>query len=339
MFSRLYFLVIFSLCALLFWPTPCHFHANSQVRIGNTNQRHPSLQDLFPQASAVSIPESHNNLASSSAGGNVIEGVFLDQQNSTGCELAKPCVTELSSIQTPNDSFISTLTPGHAHHGTLPPYYPIDLTSKTIQPFNTPKHLRCFRTRKRITESSPISNGNFSNGNNNHATILTHPTMNVSNYRLLQYRRLMKQHAAASASELHGTWRGINKGIATVAIDKQFVKRFYSQGGQTYGDNVSVHQLPHDQLGQSGWQQKLESSSGKQNRSGQFLVQPPQRIGTFRHGAVLNYRQGGNRRFDPTRLIEDKLVKLDDNHMLGRATAKFGPIKIPLSYFVIERIQ
>ena len=56
-------------------------------------------------------------------------------------------------------------------------------------------------------------------------------------------------------------------------------------------------------------------------------------------GAALSYADGGNAKGDPAELLEDQIVRLDGNHMLGRAVAKFGPIKIPLAYFVLERRQ
>ena len=270
-------------------------------------------QVLIRQASLVSVPEHHSQLASSSFTENMVEGVFLDEQLVESTCAANPLDDSLahhSGIRNQDESF-----------------------NETSWPVRVSKHNDLQLPRREHAYTS------YSNSNSGPSTILTHPSMNVSNYRLLQYRRMMTQHAAPHPSELQGTWRGINKGIATVAIDEQFVKRFYVEGGKIYGDNVSVHQLPHERLRQSGWQPIQDSSTAKRKRSGKFLVQDPQRFGPFRHGVVLNYRKGGNRKLDPTRLIEDKLVKLDDNHMLGRATAKFGPIKIPLSYFVIERIQ
>ena len=158
-----------------------------------------------------------------------------------------------------------------------------------------------------------------------------HPAWNTEDYTLLDYRRLMIKSRAPNPHELQGTWQGINKGIATVAIDKRFIKEFQSVNGQVYGDNVIVMQ-------NGGWQPKLDPQTGAIERQGKFLVQEgPRGFGAFRNGAVLNYRKGGNRTLDPARLISDRVVKLDENHMLGRATAKFGPFEIPLSYFVIQR--
>ena len=165
-----------------------------------------------------------------------------------------------------------------------------------------------------------------------HTEVPSHPALNTDNYGLFQYRRLMKSHSAPHPQELQGTWQGINKGIATVAIDERFIKEFRNVNGQVYGDNIEVNQNSGD------WAPIRDQRTGDIKRQGKFLVQQPRGIGPFRHGVVLNYSKGGNRKLDPANLISDQLVKLDDNHMLGRATAKFGPIRIPLAYFVLQRV-
>jgi len=160
----------------------------------------------------------------------------------------------------------------------------------------------------------------------------SHPALNTDNYNLFQYRRMMLNHPAPHPHELQGTWRGINKGVATLAIDERFIKDFRDVNGQIYGDNINVHQ------GSGGWTPIQDHQTGDAQRQGKFLVQQAHGIGPFRHAVVLNYSKGGNGKLDPANLISDQLVKLDDNHMLGRATAKFGPIKIPLAYFVLQKV-
>ena len=72
---------------------------------------------------------------------------------------------------------------------------------------------------------------------------------------------------------------------------------------------------------------------------GAFQVQQPRGRGAFKHGAIFSYRDGDNEKLDPARLLVDKLVVLDSNHLLGRVTANFGPVQIPLSYFTLERVR
>ncbi len=155
----------------------------------------------------------------------------------------------------------------------------------------------------------------------------SHPAVNVDNFNLFQYRRMMLNAQAPQPHELAGTWRGTNKGLATVAIDKQFIKEFQVIDGQVYGDNISVNER---------WEPVYDQYGGLE-RTGKFKVQQPRGIGAFRHGAVLNYRAGNNGPFAASNVVVDRVVKLDDNHMLGRAVVKFGPVQIPLAFFVLER--
>ncbi|MGI9515752.1 MAG: hypothetical protein ACR2NP_01790, partial [Pirellulaceae bacterium] len=166
---------------------------------------------------------------------------------------------------------------------------------------------------------------------------MSHPAMYVHRFCLLQYRRMMRFGRTPHPSELAGTWRGVNKGVATMAIDRQFIKQFYYVNGRLYGDNISVHQVADSQLQQCGWRPIVDPYTGQLKRQGRFAVECPQGIGPFRHGLVLNYAAGGNGR-DPSRMIWDQVVKLDDNHMLGRATIRVGLAKVPVAFFVLERI-
>ena len=103
----------------------------------------------------------------------------------------------------------------------------------------------------------------------------------------------MLNHSAPQPHELQGTWRGVNKGVATIAIDKRFIKEFQSVNGQIYGDNIDVNQRT------GGWEPILDRRTGGIKRQGKFLVQRPRGIGPFGNGAVLNYSKGGNRKLDP----------------------------------------
>ncbi len=162
--------------------------------------------------------------------------------------------------------------------------------------------------------------------------------MDIRNHTLFEYRRMFRNAATPSLHELIGTWRGVNKGVVQLAGYNQFIKEFQSNGHLVIGDNVQVHQVSGDMLRSMGWQPKT-TDAGQLDRGDKFQVQSPRGISVFRHGAVISYRDGGNGKSDPVNLIVDKVVRLDANHLLGRATAKFGPLEIPLAYFVLERIE
>lgn len=166
--------------------------------------------------------------------------------------------------------------------------------------------------------------------------------MDTRNFRLIDYRRMFKAGRAPTVAEMQGRWRGVNKGVVNLAGYNQFIKEIGLTGDVCLGDNVQVHQVSNDILRCMGWQPKIDEC-GQIERRGTFKIYGPggrDGIGgrAFRHGAKFSYRDGGNPRGDASKLLVDRVVMIDCNHMLGRATAKFGPINIPLAYFVLERI-
>jgi len=164
--------------------------------------------------------------------------------------------------------------------------------------------------------------------------------MDTSNFRLIDYRRLFQTGRPPEPAEMVGNWRGVNKGIVELVGYRQFIKEITVQNnGVITGDNIKVSQTSQELLRSFGWIPTTDPKTGALERQGKFAIQPPRGIGAFKHGVVFKYRDGANKKTDPVRLLVDKVVMLDSGHMLGRATANFGPIQIPLAYFVLERIQ
>lgn len=162
--------------------------------------------------------------------------------------------------------------------------------------------------------------------------------MDPRNFSLRDYRELFQHGATPTNSELHGQWRGVNKGIVTLFGYRQFIKEIQPVGTCTFGDNIEVHQVSTEVLRCMGWRPKVKDT-GELQRVGKYAVQPPKGIGIFRHGRHLSYWNGGNAKTDPSKLLVDKVVKLDDNHMLGRVTGLTLVGPVPLAYFVLERIH
>ncbi len=162
--------------------------------------------------------------------------------------------------------------------------------------------------------------------------------MDTRNFSLLDYRRILVNGETPTAEELCGRWRGVNKGIVTLVGYGQFVKEIGIDGEACFGDNVQVHQVSAECLRALGWQPKI-AADGLVERRGKFQIRPANGRGPFGHAATFSYRDGGNPKSDAVRLIVDKVVKVDENHLLGRATARFGLIDIPLAYFMLERIE
>ena len=163
--------------------------------------------------------------------------------------------------------------------------------------------------------------------------------MDVRNYRLIDYRRMFMQGRAPSPVELAGSWRGVNKGLVRLIGYKQFIKEIEPRGCVTFGDNIEVHQVSDDILRCCGWEPKIDRRRGTLRRNGKYKVERPDHRGRFGHGVIFNYRKGGNRKLDPRRMIVDKVVIIDHCHLLGRATVGFGKLRVPVGYFVLERVH
>ncbi len=162
--------------------------------------------------------------------------------------------------------------------------------------------------------------------------------MDTRNFRLRDYRRMFKCGTTPTEEDLVGHWKGVNKGVVELVGYRQFIKEIQPNECGISGDNIMVGQVSPEMLRCVGWQPKVDECTGELERKGKFAICPPHGCGAFKHGVEFNYRRGDNRKRDPVRLIVDKVVKIDDNHLLGRATANFGPLHIPLAYFVLERM-
>lgn len=164
--------------------------------------------------------------------------------------------------------------------------------------------------------------------------------MDTGNFKLIDYRKMFAEGRTPAPQELVGRWRGVNKGIVELVGYRQFIKEIVGTPCDLRGDNILVEQVSNDLLRSIGWAPVAGMpEEGYVSRQGYFAVQAPRGVGSFQHGAIFRYRDGDNKRTDPVRLLVDKLVVLDRNHLLGRATANFGVVQIPLAYFTLERIQ
>ena len=164
--------------------------------------------------------------------------------------------------------------------------------------------------------------------------------MDTRNFTLLDYRKMFRESRTPQPHELVGQWRGVNKGIVELVGYRQFIKEVTPTPCHLTGDNILVEQVSNDVLRSIGWSPIAgPPEQGYVSRVGLYQVQAPRGRGAFKHGVIFSYRDGDNKKTDPARLLVDKLVVLDSNHLLGRVTANFGPIQIPLSYFTLERVR
>jgi hypothetical protein len=169
-------------------------------------------------------------------------------------------------------------------------------------------------------------------------TVLGVDLMDVRNFTLMDYQRMFVHGRAPAPNDLLGTWRGVNKGVVTLVGFRQFVKEIQPCGDVILGENIDVHQVSSACLRSLGWQSKIDES-GNESRRGKFMVKTNSGPDRQNNPAEFSYREGGNRRTDPVRLLVDKVVKLDDNHLLGRASAQLGLVRVPIAFFVLERVD
>lgn len=136
-------------------------------------------------------------------------------------------------------------------------------------------------------------------------------------------------------------FRGINTpDWARLLGIKKFVKGFVRhEDGHVTGYNCPVVQ---DGLARP-WHTKPDDAAPK--RFGFYLVEPvdpTRRDNAYLHAALLDYGRGGNRPWDPSGGLRDYLVQVDPQDpdlYLGKAYYALGPLRIPTSFFVLERFR
>jgi hypothetical protein len=136
-------------------------------------------------------------------------------------------------------------------------------------------------------------------------------------------------------------FRGINTpDWARLAGIKKFVKGFIRhEDGRTTGYNCPVIQ---DGLARA-WRTLPDDAAPK--RFGFYAVAPvdaTKRDNAYLHSVLLDYGKGGNKPWDPTRGLRDYLVQVDADDpdlYLGKAYYALGPLRIPTSFFVLERFR
>jgi hypothetical protein len=130
--------------------------------------------------------------------------------------------------------------------------------------------------------------------------------------------------------------RGINtrlfglKPTARLVGLKKFVKGFYRDpSGTVLGYNKAVRQNVLD----GRWHVAPK-------RYGYYevaAVDPTSRDNFYLHALLLDYGKGDNPPLDPSRVLRDYLVQLDEHLYLGKAYFALGPARVPSNFFILER--
>ncbi|HEY0251022.1 MAG TPA: hypothetical protein VGC41_05820 [Kofleriaceae bacterium] len=139
-------------------------------------------------------------------------------------------------------------------------------------------------------------------------------------------------------------FRGINHlplnrvNLAYAVGIKKFVKGFHrASDGRVMGYNIPVKMNALD----GRWH--LKPSDTEPKRWGFFEVAPVDataRDNEYLHAILFDYGKGGNPTLDVTKGLRDYLVQVDADNpdlFLGKAYYAFGPARLPLNYFILER--
>lgn len=161
-----------------------------------------------------------------------------------------------------------------------------------------------------------------------------------ANVRLAQLpksdlKKLMGTCPAPSPASMQGDWLGVNRGMMLALTgNATFIKRFRMLNTMNcvrgVGTNIRVCQVPLEQLGQCGWQPKLDAQTGQPDMHGNFLI-------INRDPLELDYRQADNPFFEPTRFLVDELVQVEEGLLLGRANLQLFRWRIPVAYFALYK--
>jgi hypothetical protein len=151
-------------------------------------------------------------------------------------------------------------------------------------------------------------------------------------------RAFLRGHAPV-LDELAGwEFRGLNTTpVARLGRVRKFVKGFERREGSRRDELVGYNRPVAQNRLSEPW-------VARPHRFGWYRVSPvdpTERDNEHLHAALLDYGRGGNPAWDPSRGLRDYLVQIDPRDpdlYLGRAYYALGPARIPVSYFVLERM-
>lgn len=121
---------------------------------------------------------------------------------------------------------------------------------------------------------------------------------------------------------------------------QKFIKGFF----RTSSDKVAGYNIEVVQNGPGGpWKTKPTDSPPK--RFGFYSVEPVDATASdneYLNAVLLDYSRGENSVLSPTRVLRDYLVRVDsgsDALLLGKAYVALGNLRVPASYFILERYR
>lgn len=133
-------------------------------------------------------------------------------------------------------------------------------------------------------------------------------------------------------------FRGYNhpRRAALLGIRK-FIKGFFGVRDEVLGFNTRTRQNGLD----GAWIARPDDS--EPGRFAFFRVLPPGSgacQGAYGHAVLLDYSGAGNPAYDPSRLLRDHVVRVDehsDDLLLGKAYLALASARVPVGFFLLER--
>ena len=118
--------------------------------------------------------------------------------------------------------------------------------------------------------------------------------------------------------------------VAQMLGIKKFVKGFFrAEDGRVMGYNRPV--------GRNALDGRWHVAEKRFGFYEVYDVDATARDNQYLHAVLLDYGRGGNKAYDPTSVLRDYVVQLDDDLFLGKAYAAIGPARIPSNFFILER--
>jgi hypothetical protein len=148
-------------------------------------------------------------------------------------------------------------------------------------------------------------------------------------------RQAFEEGTRPEVSKLVGwEFRGWNTGwIAPLLRIRKFGKALFTAAGDAYGCNTPAEQNGLDEE----WVAKPSEEAPKRFA---FYAVDPTVDRRHPNAILLDYGRGRNGFFELARLLRDYVVRVSpesEDLLLGKAYLAIGPLRIPVTYFVLER--
>lgn len=134
-------------------------------------------------------------------------------------------------------------------------------------------------------------------------------------------------------------YRGYNTAPTTALLGiRKFIKAFFTtSSGAIYGCNTPVAQNGLD----GPWEARPSEAVPRRYAFFRVVpVDPGVRDNAYLHALLLDYGQGRNPTYDPSRLLRDYLVRCvpgSDDLLLGKAYLALGGARVTAGFFLLER--